>query len=119
GLSWQNSPFEIPHVFKGEAAFAASDTNISIIGDAVWVVSGGVRSRVFFSPDKGVHWQVFDTPIIQGKSMTGIFSCDFYNADIGFIAGGDYENQQQNSGNKAITKDGGKTWRLVGEKNGP
>ncbi len=119
GNSWVKSGSNLPKAVSGEAAFAASDSNISIVGDTVWIVSGGVRSRVFVSADKGQSWKVFDTPIVQGKSMTGIFSCDFYNNEIGFIAGGDYENQNQNFGNKAITKDGGKNWRLVGQNKGP
>lgn len=50
--------------------------------------------------------------------MTGIFTADFYDENIGIIAGGNYENQQDNSANKAITTDGGKTWKLVAENSG-
>lgn len=109
---------KLPPVAEGEAAFAASNTNIVIFGDATWVVSGGKKSRVFFSSDKGKSWSVYSTPIIQGEAMTGIFTADFYNDKIGFVAGGNYEKLNQNFGNKALTTDGGSTWKLVSENEG-
>ena len=69
---------------EGEGFFAASDTNISIINDKVWLASGGINSRIYFSDDKGVSWKIFNTPIVQGKSTTGIFSIDFYDEKNGF-----------------------------------
>lgn len=114
GNSWYKLPdSKLPKVFEGEAHFAASNTNIVIKGGDIWIVSGGKRSRVFYSPDKGNSWQFYDTPIIQGKKMTGIFTADFYDAKNGFIAGGNYETLNQNFENKAVTNDGGKTWRLI------
>jgi len=50
--------------------------------------------------------------------MTGIYTADFYNNKIGVIAGGNYEKQNENFSNKAMTFDGGKTWKLVGEHQG-
>ena len=46
--------------------------------------------------------------------MTGIFSTDFYNENAGFAVGGNYEKQEDNAANKAVTSDGGKTWKLTG-----
>jgi photosystem II stability/assembly factor-like uncharacterized protein len=120
GKTWKKiSCDKLPKTVDGEAAFAASNTNISIIKNSCWIVSGGAKSRVFYSADKGNSWKVFTTPIVQGEAMTGIFSSDFYDEKIGFIAGGNYENLQQNFENKAITLNGGKTWKLLGEKSGP
>ncbi|WP_313807901.1 oxidoreductase [Flavobacterium sp.] len=119
GQTWKKIPCEaLPKLAEGEAFFAASNTNINIKGERTWIVSGGKKSRVFYSEDKGKTWQVTETPILQGSSMTGIFSADFYDETIGFATGGDYEKPQQNFGNKIITSDGGKTWSLVGENNG-
>ena len=119
GTTWNKIPCEkLPKIVEGEAAFAASNTNIIIKGEKTWIVSGGKKSRVFFSPDKGNSWKVYETPIVQGEAMTGIFTADFYNDKIGFIAGGNYEKPNQNFQNKAITKDGGKTWKLIGENTG-
>lgn len=108
----------LPSVIEGEAAFAASNTNICIAKDKTWLVTGGKKARVFFSPNKGITWSVFETPIIQGQSMTGIYTADFYNDQIGVIAGGNYESPQSNTLNKALTLDGGKSWNLIAEKQG-
>ena len=119
GDSWVKIPCDkLPKIVDGEAAFAASNSNIVIKGNATWIVSGGKKSRVFYSPDKGNSWSVYETPIIQGESMTGIFTADFYNDKIGFIAGGNYDKPNQDFQNKALTIDGGKTWNLVGENQG-
>jgi photosystem II stability/assembly factor-like uncharacterized protein len=109
---------QLPTMGKGEAAFAASNTNIVIKGKDTWLVSGGKKARVFYSSDKGRTWKVFETPIVQGKTMTGIFTADFYDSKNGIIAGGDYEFPEQNSDNKAITTDGGKTWNLIAQNSG-
>ena len=119
GLSWNKIPCnKLPKTVDGEAAFAASNTNICIKGSKTWIVSGGKRARVFYSPDKGMRWEVFETPIIQGKEMTGIFTADFYDEKIGVVAGGNYEVQGQNFQNKAITYDSGQTWKLIAENTG-
>jgi photosystem II stability/assembly factor-like uncharacterized protein len=116
GNSWSKISANIlPKIADGEAAFAASNTNIVIKGTNTWIVSGGKKARVFYSPDKGSTWEVYDTPIVQSKAMAGIFTADFYNSKIGFIAGGDYESPNQNFGNKAITYNGGKNWELISE----
>ena len=119
GGSWQKLSCEnLPKLIEGEAAFAASNTNVIVHKNKTWIVSGGKKARVFYSPNKGKSWQVYNTPIVQGEAMTGIFSGDFYDEKIGFVVGGDFENKEQNSGNKALTKDGGKTWELVSENSG-
>ena len=119
GTTWNKIPCDkLPNIEDGEAAFAASNTNVVVKGTKTWVVSGGKKSRVFYSPDKGNSWEVIETPIVQGGAMTGIFTADFYDENIGFIAGGNFELKNQNSQNKALTIDGGKTWKLVGENNG-
>lgn len=110
---------ELPPTIDGEAAFAASNSNISLFENHAWVVTGGSRARVFHSPDKGNSWEVFNTPIIEGGTMTGIYSVDFYDENQGIIFGGDWENKEVNTDNKANTSDGGKTWQLVGDGSDP
>lgn len=120
GDTWSKIPCaNLPKTAKGEAAFAASNSNISVAGDHVWIVSGGKKARVFHSPDKGQTWEVFDTPIAQGGKMTGIFTVDFYDTQHGIIFGGDWEEQGKMTNNKAITKDGGKTWTLIADGQHP
>lgn len=119
GATWKKLPCDrLPKVAEGEAAFAASNTNLIIKGNDTWMVSGGKRARVFYSADKGNSWKAFNTPIVQGEAMTGIFTADFYDSNNGFIAGGNYEKPHQDFGNKAVTKDGGKTWNLIAENKG-
>ena len=116
GKNWKKITCDIlPKTVEGEAAFAASDTNVKIVDGVIYIISGGKKSRIFKSDNKGKNWEVFDTPIIQGEAMTGAFSMDFYNKRKGIIVGGNYENQNDNSINKAVTRNGGKTWKIVAE----
>jgi photosystem II stability/assembly factor-like uncharacterized protein len=120
GATWEKQSCEIaPKVANGEAAFAASDTNIAIIGNNTWVATGGAKSRVLFSSNKGKSWAVYEPPIIQGTSTTGIYSIDFYDQHIGFAIGGDYTKPAANIQNKIKTTDGGKTWTLVANGQSP
>lgn len=120
GRTWKKlSCNPLPEVIEGEAAFAASNSNIAIKGDKTWILSGGMTSRVYFSPDKGENWEVFDTPLLDGKATTGGYTMDFYDENFGIILGGDYTNPEGNTGNKAITTDGGKTWELIAEGEEP
>ena len=120
GETWTKMSCEdLPKAKEGEAAFAASDTNIAIVGDHTWVATGGKASRVLYSPDKGKSWQVYNTPIVQGKETTGIYSIDFYDKFNGFAIGGDYTNPEYNKSNKIRTTDGGKTWELVSQNKEP
>lgn len=119
GKTWNKITCEnLPKVEEGEAAFAASNSNLMLRENSIFMVSGGKKARCFVSEDIGKTWQVYDTPIVQGDAMTGIFTADFYDNKIGIIAGGNYEEQKSNSKNKAITTDGGKTWKLIAEGKG-
>ncbi len=120
GETWTKlSCDELPKTKDGEAAFAASDTNIAIVGNHTWVATGGKASRILYSPDKSKTWEVFDTPIIQGKETTGMYSIDFYDELHGFAIGGDYTKPDENAANKIRTSDGGRTWELVAESQNP
>jgi photosystem II stability/assembly factor-like uncharacterized protein len=119
GKTWKKlSGDKLPKTNEGEAAFAASNTNLVVNKNDTWIVSGGKKARLFYSADKGESWEVYNTPIVQGEPMTGIFSADFYDENIGFLVGGNYDKPQQNSGNKALTINGGKTWSLISENSG-
>jgi len=120
GATWNKLSCDIlPKTKEGEAAFAASDTNIAIVGNHTWVATGGQVSRILYSPDKGNTWEVFDTPIIQGAATTGIYSIAFYDALNGFAIGGDYTKPDANTANKIRTQDGGKTWKMVAQHQNP
>ena len=120
GNTWQKIPCnDLPKTEEGEAAFAASNGNIAIIGTNAWLVTGGKRARVFHTPDMGKTWKAYDTPIVQGGQMTGIYSVDFYDSKNGIIFGGDWSQKDDNIANKAITNDGGQTWQLIADGKGP
>ncbi|MFO7720770.1 MAG: hypothetical protein R6W85_10075, partial [Gillisia sp.] len=120
GKNWNKIPCDLlPAVIEGEAAFAASNSNIAVQGNHTWILSGGMKSRVFYSPDKGITWEVFETPLVQGTSTSGGYSIDFYDEANGIIIGGDYTAPELNKANKAITTDGGKTWQLVADGKDP
>ncbi|MEX2349363.1 MAG: oxidoreductase [Flavobacteriaceae bacterium] len=120
GNSWEKLSCDVlPETKPGEAAFAASNSNIAVYADNVWIASGGKNSRVFHSSDRGRSWEVFNTPIIQGGTMTGIYSVDFYDEKTGVVFGGNWEKKNDNVSNKAITGDGGKTWTLLSDGVGP
>lgn len=115
GKSWKKiSCSALPKIDNGEAAFAASNTNLAIVDQKAWMVTGGNRARVFLSEDMGKNWRVYDTPIIQGKNTTGIYTVAFYDELNGIIAGGDYTDKYGLYANKAITSDGGISWHAVG-----
>ena len=120
GNSWNKIDCQdLPEAAEGEAAFAASNSNIAIQGDNAWILTGGIKSRILHTGDKGKSWEVYGTPLLQGESTTGGYSMDFNDAERGVIIGGDYTNPEGNSGNKAITEDGGKTWKLIAEGKNP
>ncbi|CAH8290662.1 hypothetical protein EV196_107149 [Mariniflexile fucanivorans] len=120
GNTWNKISCSIlPKLNEGEAAFAASNSNIAVVGDKTWVATGGKAGRVLYSPDKGKSWEIYNTPIIQGLETTGIYSIDFYDELNGFAIGGDYTTPDNNTANKIKTIDGGKTWKLVEENQSP
>ncbi|MCB9082145.1 MAG: oxidoreductase [Lewinellaceae bacterium] len=120
GLTWEKiNCAQLPPVVAGEAAFAASNSNIAVYGDHAWIVSGGARSRVFHTPDRGDSWEVFDTPIQEGGQMTGIYSVAFWDDRHGIIFGGNWNEKEDKVQNKAVTTDGGRTWQLVADGQEP
>lgn len=118
GETWNKlSCDDLPKGIEGEGAFAASDTNIAIVGDNTWVAT--TAGRIYYSGDKGNSWEVFDTPIVKEKETEGIYSIDFYDELNGFAIGGDYTKPDDNAANKIRTTDGGKTWELVAQNQNP
>lgn len=117
GNNWEKlSCSDLPEGIEGEGAFAASNTNIEVIGDATWIAT---TKRVLYSRDSGRSWESYQTPIKTTEPTTGIYSIDFYDENLGVAIGGDYTKPENNIGNKAITEDGGKTWSLIAEGKDP
>ena len=117
GDSWKKIACEyLPSSKEGEAAFAASNTNISLVDQKAFIATGGKEANVLVGTDYGKSWKKYKTPIIQGEKMTGIFSMDNLSIDTAIIAGGDWSAKQKTDNAMAITKDGGNSWQLI-EKN--
>jgi photosystem II stability/assembly factor-like uncharacterized protein len=112
GASWTRVPAAgLPPALDNEGAFAASGTNVAVIGQAhVWI--GTSVSRVLRSTDGGLTWSAAATPLATGSS-SGIFSIAFRDTDHGVAVGGDYRKEDQAVDNAAITSDGGRTWTAV------
>lgn len=96
----------------GEAAFAASNTNISSSKKYLWIATGGKASRILRMNLKDDKIELFNTPIIQGESSQGMYSIDFFEDRFGIAAGGDYTKQDANINNIATSNDAGKTWQI-------
>ncbi|MFS4468047.1 WD40/YVTN/BNR-like repeat-containing protein [Maribacter sp. 2210JD10-5] len=117
GNTWNKLPCNVlPEFMEGEGAFAASNTNIKIIGDKTWIAT---TKRILYSMDKGETWTSFKTPVKTDETSEGIFSIDFYDENVGVAIGGDFAKPDGNLANKAITEDGGKTWQLLADGKEP
>ncbi|MGZ0017791.1 WD40/YVTN/BNR-like repeat-containing protein [Yeosuana sp. AK3] len=118
GQTWTKMPCEhLPKAETGEGAFAASNTNIKIIGNNTYLAT--TKGNIYHSEDKGISWKVIKTPMVQAKETEGIYSIDFYDDLNGFAIGGDYTTPDNNEANKILTHDGGKTWQLVAQNQNP
>ena len=101
----------LPLSKEGEAAFAASNTNISLVNKMAFIVTGGKEANVLVGSEYGKSWKKYKTPIVQGQKMTGIFSIDNLSMDTAVIAGGNWSSKEKKERAMAITKDGGISWK--------
>jgi photosystem II stability/assembly factor-like uncharacterized protein len=115
GETWQFLTRRLPAAQTGEAAFAASGTCVATQGTSrAWIGTGGApRARILRTTDGGDTWRAFNTPIVQGTPVSGIFTLEFRNANDGILAGGDLDAPDKHSKNVAVSTDGGRTWKLV------
>lgn len=111
GNTWQRIDKEkLPSVLEGEASFASSGTCVAVQPNGkAWL---NTQSRIFFTPNKGETWQVYQTPFKKGQTA-GIFGLHFWNENQGIAVGGDYKNDKEKVENVAITHDAGKTWKFL------
>lgn len=112
GRSWQRTDSaNIPPVIAGEAAFAASNTQLTTQGSSnAWIATGGGKeARVFRTTDRGRTWSVAGTGMPGGASA-GLFGIAFSDARNGLAVGGDYNIARGVTDFAIRTSDGGVTW---------
>ncbi|GAC1648991.1 MAG: oxidoreductase [Gemmatimonadaceae bacterium] len=117
GATWNRiPPRALPPALRGEGAFAASGSCLTLYGNRhAWFGTGGAATaRVFRSSDRGRHWRVAEAPIVAATASAGIFSLAFRDARHGVAVGGDYRRPKEATANVAMTTDGGRTWRPAG-----
>ncbi len=115
GRNWRRVPASaLPPALPSEGAFAASGTNIAVLGKSdAWIGMGAAtKARVLRTHDRGRTWKIAETPLAAAASA-GIFSVAFRDAKHGAVVGGDYTKEKDAVNNLAVTNDGGATWKLV------
>jgi photosystem II stability/assembly factor-like uncharacterized protein len=116
GRSWRIVDAEMPPALPGEFAFAASGQCITTAGgrDAWFGTGGDAVARVFHSGDRGLTWEVSSTPMLSGPTA-GINALAFRDTRHGLAAGGDFSAPAVAPNSLALSRDGGATWKLVGD----
>jgi photosystem II stability/assembly factor-like uncharacterized protein len=117
GRSWHLvNPRGMPAARDGEFGFAASGTCLITGGrhDA-YLGSGGTASRVFFTRDRGKHWQVRRSTI-PASAAGGVFSLA-YRAGRMLAVGGDFESPD-NGVDMSARSWRGRVWHNAGDLGG-
>ncbi|WP_026955870.1 WD40/YVTN/BNR-like repeat-containing protein [Algoriphagus vanfongensis] len=89
----------LPDPISGEAAFAASASNLLAVGDELFLGSGGSESNLYISSDRGSTWLKTKSPMNQGESSQGIFSMTSDGKGELIMVGGDYTQPDLVEGN--------------------
>lgn len=97
----------------GEFNFSASGDCLVIAGKSAWFGSGGAKSRVFHSTDRGRTWTASDSAITPGEAA-GVFGLAFRNPRVGVAVGGDFEAPTDGVDASARTR-GGEQWTSGGD----
>ena len=109
GKSWTPCKGKV-HAITGEAAFAASGTNVHIANDTTYLfITGGMRSRFHKSIDNGKTWTSVDLPYYPSETV-GAYSMCFADELNGVIVGGNYKQPDLKMNTTYYTHDGGETW---------
>lgn len=115
GKTWrQIEPSVLPDALSKEAGFAASGTGVLTFEKTIIIATGGDSiARVLKTTLGESSWKFFNTPIRSGEGC-GIFSMTNTNQTV-VAVGGCYLDSTNNLANCAISKDGGKSWKLINE----
>ncbi|MEY4459129.1 MAG: hypothetical protein RIT38_334 [Bacteroidota bacterium] len=98
GEHWTRMPssyFKTP-LYKGEAFFASSNSNLTFVQKEIIFVTGGLSSRIWY------HGKATPLPLIQGTNSTGANSIAVSpNQQKIMIVGGDFSNHKNATNNIA------------------
>ncbi|MCK5820841.1 MAG: hypothetical protein KAH17_03100 [Bacteroidales bacterium] len=94
GENWTRfHPELVPEIAKGEYAFAASGTSIQYDpSGGIWIATGGSVARIWFTPELGKEWTIWDSPALQGDGAEGLFSIAPRSTIRVVAVGGNYQN---------------------------
>ena len=91
-----------------EYGFAASGDCLVTAGKAAFLITGGAKSRVLRSDDRGLTWTAVESGIPAGPAAGG-FAGAFASPRRGIAVGGDFGEKPVLEDNVAYTRDG-RTW---------
>jgi photosystem II stability/assembly factor-like uncharacterized protein len=109
---------------KGEGAFAASNTSLTLSQGLMQFGTGGLGGPRVFRAVSGFErlgsthlgrWTCAEVPLAGGAESAGVFSLAYRDQDHGVAVGGDYRKPTDRTGTAAFTSDGGQTWTAAAE----
>ncbi len=121
GRHWAPMPTDqLPAALKGEGAFAASNSALALgeAEDLFFATGGSNPARVFYSPNGGQTWSVFETPMPAGTASAGIFSIEAKEGKAVVAVGGDYQKPGQPQNAAGYSENRGEKWKLSASQPG-
>ncbi|KGN34121.1 oxidoreductase [Knoellia sinensis KCTC 19936] len=113
GRSWSVLPDAGMPDSTGEFNFSASGDCLTISGRDAWFGSGGAKSRIFHSTDRGLTWTAAESTIPAGEAA-GVFGLAFKNPRQGVAVGGDFAAPTDGVDASATTRNG-ESWTSGGD----
>ncbi|WP_340540542.1 WD40/YVTN/BNR-like repeat-containing protein [Nocardioides sp. GXZ039] len=108
GRSWSVLPNAGMPDSADEFGFAASGDCLVTAGLSAFLVTGGAKSRILRSDDRGRTWTATESGIPAGESAGG-FAGAFASSRHGIAVGGDFADATDHTDVVAYTRDG-RTW---------
>ena len=116
GTTWTRvPPGAVPDASDGEGSFAASGRCVMTVGDSTGYIGTGAghSARLLKTVDRGLTWQVRETPIHDGTPTSGISSLSWIDETNGFAFGLELGGRDSLIHNAIHTNDGGTTWTVL------
>ncbi len=110
GQSWAVLPRAGMPASADEYGFAASGDCLVTAGKAAFLITGGAKSRILRSDDRGLTWTAVESGIPEGPAAGG-FAGAFASPRHGIAVGGDFGEKPVLEDNTAYTRDG-RTWTV-------